>query len=282
MLTTDRRRLVVRGMIMVLAAGLVSACSVFGPGRLPEEPALADPLPPDQIVFEVSYGGGPVAAETYATMAPTLLFYGDGRVIALDEDDQRRVAGAHRAYRQTKIDPALVAGLVEQALSAGLGKELDFGMTRVPDAGAVRVLLHGADDPVRQTADGFSPDLERRLDPWQKQRRELLRSLIDNAGSLTGDAPWTPYRPGVIFVYEQEQQQWDQSTPAPWPGPAPKSFLGDFGSFRGEACGELRGATADMVYRASLQNRMGLWIVDGKPRKLLINPVPGSRTACDR
>ncbi|GAB3766871.1 hypothetical protein GCM10028864_63730 [Microlunatus parietis] len=272
----------IKAAAAVLAALLLGACSVFGPTELPDDPARADPLPQDQLVLEVTYGvGGLAPPELYATAAPWLLAYGDGRMIMAEPQNVKD--GWHKSYRQTMIDPELVAGLAERARAAGLDRELDFGSPQVTDLGSLNFLLHGTGEPVRHRAYAFGPEMEDGLSPWERSRRDLLRSLIDNAEALAGDASWQPYRPELIFVYEQRGDTHDRGTAEPWPGPDPDRFLIEgTKSFRGTACGELRGAEADRVYQASLRNRFGQWTVDGEPRKLLINAVPGSRTGCDR
>ncbi|MFC7622344.1 hypothetical protein [Microlunatus sp. GCM10028923] len=273
-----------RVMIKVLAAmvlaALFGACSVFGTTGLPNDPVRAHPLPPDQLVLEITYGvGGLAPSELYATTAPWLLAYGDGRLIMAEEQNYQD--GWHRGYRQTMIDPELVAGLAERARAAGLDRELDFGSPRVTDAGSLSLRLHGTGEPMRHQAYAFGPEMEKGMSPWLRGRRDLLRSLIDNAESLAGDAAWQPYRPELIFVYEQRRHGRDKGTAEPWPGPDPDRFLTEGSkSFRGTACGELRGPEAEQVYQASLRNRFGQWTVAGEPRKLLINALPGSRAAC--
>lgn len=265
----------------VLASLLLGACSVFGRTDLPDDPARAEPLPPDQLVLEVTYGAGGLAPpELYATTAPYLAVYGDGRMIMAEK--QNYADGWHRSYRQTMIEPELVAGLAERARAAGLDRDVDFGSPQVTDAGSLDLLLHGTGEPVRHRAYAFGPAMEEGLSPWLRSRRDLLRSLIDSAEALAGDAPRQPYRPELIFVYEQRRHGGEKGTAEPWPGPDPDRFLtGRTRSFRGTACGELRGAEADRVYQASLRNRYGQWTVDGEPRKFLINALPGSRTGCD-
>lgn len=271
-------------MIKVLAAAaavlLLGACSGFGATELPDDPVRADPLPPDQLVLEVRSGpGGLAPTEIYATSAPYLLVYGDGRLIRMEQ--QSYDSGWHRRFRQTRIDPALVAGLAARAGAAGLDRELDFGSPEVLDAGSVILRLHGTGPPVRQHAYAFDVDLEKGLSPWLRSRRALLRSLIDDAEALAGDASWQQYRPELIFVYEQRGRRGDQGSAEPWPGPDPDGFLTEGSrSFRGTACGELSGAAADTVYQASLRNGFGQWTVAGEPRKLLIGAVPGSRSGC--
>jgi hypothetical protein len=274
------------GWIMImLVALLVSACAVPPLGPLdprgptfPAEPARSAPLPPDQIVLEVTGDPGGLAPQMlYAVTSPSLVIYGDGRVVLLGQPPSGR--DPRRTYQVATIEPKLVAGLAERARAAGLAEELDLGSPKVLDAGSTSVRVHGAGEPVTHRAYAFYPEIDRDLGWPYQQRRELLRLLIKAGHDLAGDAPLSPYVPDRIFVYEQKLRA-DPSTARPWPGPDPDTFLTGRRSFRGLRCGELRGAEAAAVVRASAQNSTQHWTVAGQTRLLLINSLPGSRSSC--
>lgn len=278
------RRLASWIMIMLVAL-LVSACAVPSLGPIdprgptfPDEPARSTPLPPDQLVLEVTGDAGGLAPQAiYAITSPSLVIYGDGRVVLLD----RPPAGGElrRSYQVATIEPELVAGLAERARAAGLAEELDLGSPKVTDAGSAIVRVHGTGDPVTHRAYAFYPEIDRDLGWPYQQRRELLRLLIKAGHDLAGDAPRSPYVPDRIFVYEQNVRDGAPGA-RPWPGPDPDTFLTGPRSFRGLRCGELHGAEAADVVRASAQNSTQHWTVDGRVRLLLINSLPGSRTSC--
>ncbi len=274
------------GWIMImLVVLLVSACAVPPLGPLdprrptfPAEPARSAPLPPDQIVLEVTGDSGGLAPQAlYAVTSPALVIYGDGRVVLLG----RTPSGSdlRRSYQVATVEPELVAGLADRARAAGLAENLELGSPKVLDAGSTLVRVHGTGEPVTHRAYAFYPEVDRRLGWPYQQRRELLRLLIKAGYDLAGDAPRSPYVPDRIFVYEQKVTA-DAPATRPWSGPDPATFLTGPRSFRGLRCGELRGAQAEAVYDASAQNANQHWTVDGTVRLLLINSLPGSRLSC--
>lgn len=273
------------GVVIGLVVALLSACTVppLGPldprgPDLPDEPARSTPLPPDQLVFEVTGDPGGLAPQVlYAVTSPSLAIYRDGRVVLLDQASYG--PDLRRSHQVATVEPEWVAGLAERARAAGLAEKLDLGRPEVFDAGSMIVRVHGTGDPVTHQAYAFTPKIDRDLGWPYSDRRERVRLLIKAGHDLAGDAPRSPYVADRIFVYEQKVTA-DVPATRPWSGPGPDTFLTGRRSFRGLRCGELRGAEAAAVYKASAQNSNQHWIVDGTVRLLLINSLPGSRPSC--
>ena len=259
--------------MLTLAAGvgLVGVVGAAGCGSFAPDPV--DPLPADRIVFGVSGAAHGFAPPLFwALQAPTILVYGSGLV--LRAEDAVAVRGTPSRYVEAQVDPLLVARFVADAeRSHSLAGP--FGNPEVTDLGSTRVWLHGVAGEQTASAYAFSKTFDDDVSWSARRRRRRLRSLIDDAYALIGDAG-RPYVPSRVVVLEQHRAASDEAAEVRWPGPDPAGFLHRPGP-RGRgsiACGELTGATAAAVYTAALENSEQRWLVNGTTRILVVNPLP--------
>lgn len=117
------------------AAGLAgTALAGCGSG---EEPV--DPLPAERLVFGVSSASPWSSSLGWALQTPSLVLYGDGRIISQDPGNPRGPA----TYTTAQVDPLAVARLVAQAEQSRL-LTTDYDLLPVTDLPSTRVWSHGA------------------------------------------------------------------------------------------------------------------------------------------
>ena len=250
----------------VLVALTMTGCS----GRAVSAPAPA--LPADQMVFTVMTGGGLVRPVNYAMESPSVVIYGDGRVLTISADSAPLVP---TRYDLARIDPAAVASFVSEVEAGGvISPGTDFGTPRVTDLATTTVMLNGANGPVQVSAYVLIEQFETELTAPQRSARAALRAIIDEADSLSAGATRSPYAPDRIVVYELDPKYEDEPATIGWPGPPPSSFLTPTDKRRSIACGELIAEPAEVVYQAALTNPGARWLVDGATRVLAVNPLP--------
>lgn len=139
------------------------------------------------------------------------------------------------------------------------------------------VSVYGEKGPAAARAYALDPQFEDRLSSSQRANRAALRSLIDRAGALAGDAARTPFTPDQVTVFELEPSLDGAPATVAWPGPTPESFLRPTVRSRWVACGVLTGQLAGSVHQAALGNPGARWLISGTKRILAVNPWPGNK-----
>jgi len=238
-------------------------------------PASADgALPADQVVFMVDSGGGLVPPVVYALESPSLVMYGDGRILSIAHDDDTGGAVPAR-YQLTRVDPLAVSAFVSSVEARGIiNSAKDFGQPPVTDMDSTAVTVHGQNAPAKVSVYAFHDQFDKDVTADQQKARAALRQVVDAASNLAAGATPTPYSPDRVVVYDVGLGYGDRTATTVWPGPPPGSFLEPSNQSRSVACGPLSGAPATAVYNAALTNPGALWLVDGVPRVLAVNPLP--------
>lgn len=253
-------------LTLAVLAALTGACSVPGP-----PPARA--LPAGQMVFMVMSAGGMLPPLLYALQSPSLVVYGDGRVLSVANRLARDPVPAR--YELRRADPGAVASFAAGAQAkAVITVGTDFGTPRYTDLGTTTVLLHGDQDPAEVRVYALNERFEANLTAGQRAARAALREVIGQASALAAGGEPVPYTPDSVVVYEVTAGRSSEPTVATWPGPDPQSFLTASAKRRSLACGVLSGDVARTVYQAALDNPGASWLVNGGTRILAVNPVP--------
>ena len=259
-----------RSMLRLLAG--LSAAGLAGAGLAGcssgEEPV--DPLPAEQLVFGVSSFSPWSSSLGWALQTPTLVLYGNGRVISQDPGNPG-ASGGPGTYTIAQVDPLAIARLVARAEQS---RVLTAGYDTLPvtDLPSTRVWSHGATGRQEVSVYGLSQSFDEYASVLDRRRRKRLRTLISDAEALIGDGG-SPYVPDRVVVIEQRTQG---TATVRWPGPDPDSFLHKPSkSLRSSiACGALTGTTAAAAYAAALANPDQLWLVGNRSRVLAVNPLP--------
>ncbi|WP_059021028.1 hypothetical protein [Mycobacterium sp. M26] len=259
-----------RPLLRILGAVVIPLVFV---GLVPFAPAsAAGPLPANQVVFTVSTGGGFVPPVVYALESPSLIIYGDGRVLSVVRDPAGAVVPVR--YTLNQVDPAAIASFVSWVSERGIvNSDTDFGQPPVTDMDSTAVMVHGSGAPTTASVYAFYPSFDKDVSAAQQKARAALRDVVNEATTLTGVGPAYPYPPNRVVVYEVETGSSDTATTA-WPGPPPASFLRPSTQSRSQACGYLTGDAATAAYQAALNNPGAQWLVGGTTRVLAVNPNP--------
>lgn len=253
----------------VALTALLVACT--GPTAATETPT--ELLPADQVVFRVTSAGGLLPHLLALMESPSLVIYGDGRVLTQVSPSGNPTTPAR--FELSQGDPLAVAGFVARAEAQGMvDASTDVGRPGVTDMGATRVLLHGDQGESQVSAYAFDPQFETDLTLRQRSNRAALRSLIEEAEGLAGRDSAT-FSPDQVTVFELAPESRTPAATAVWPGPDPDSFLSPTKG-RAIACGHLSGERAGPAYQAALENPGARWLVDGAERILVVNPLPAT------
>lgn len=231
------------------------------------------PLPANQVVFTVSTGGGFVPPVVYALESPSLIMYGDGRILSAVRDPAGAVVPVR--YNLNHIDPAAVASFVSWVQERGIvNSDTDFGQPMVTDMDATAVMVHGNGAPAKASVYAFYPSFDKDVTAAQQKARAALREVIDEATNLSSAGPAYPYSPSRVVVFDVESGSAGSTATTAWPGPPPATFLRPSTQSRSQACGYLTGDVATATYQAALNNPGAQWLVDGTTRVLAVNPNP--------
>ena len=229
--------------------------------------------PADQLVFMVMSSGGMAPAVYQALASPSLVIYGDGRVLTVVEAPVLQLLPAR--YEVARINPATVASFVADIEAGGLiTNGTDFGTPRVTDLPSTTVMVHGQTGPQQVNVYAFDERFDARLTAEQRSARIGLRAVIEKASALAAGAARLPYSPDRVGVYEVEPGNNSEPATTGWPGPPPSAFLAPSTGSRWIACGELNADPAEVVYQAALTNPGARWLVNGATRILAVNPLP--------
>lgn len=260
-----------RHRLMALVLGLL----LIGCSAPRVTPTPTAPLPADRVVFQVMAGGGLPPPVVYVLESASLVIHGDGRIVTAQGSTHGTVP---TRYDVAHIDPMAVATFVAGVEASGLvGAATDFGKPDVYDLDVTWVTVHGEKGPATARAYALYPQFETGLTSTQRANRDALRSLIEQAGALAGDAVRTAFIPDQVTVFELDPGPDSQPATVAWPGPAPESFLRPATKSRWVACGVLTGQQADSVYQAALNNPGARWLASGAKRILAVNPLPGNK-----
>ena len=256
---------------MRITGALLALSAMTGCAGYPTPTAGA--MPSDQIAVMVMSSGGMIPPVVAVMQSPSLVVYGDGRVLSKVPAPALQLVPAR--YEISDIGPGPVAAFVSKVRSGGLvSAATDFGSPPITDVDTTTVLVNGDGGPSEVRVYAFDERFEQDLTPAQREARSRLRTLIAEAGELAAGKPQTPYVPDRVTVSEPMSGRNQEPASTPWPGPPPSAFLIPTRKGRAVACGELVGAEARTVYLAALDNTGARWLVDGDTRVLGVNPVP--------
>ncbi len=153
-------------------------------------------LPADQVVFMVDSGGGLVPPVVYALESPSLVMYGDGRILSIVRDDNTGGAVPSR-YQLTRVDPLDVAAFVSSVEARGIiNSDMDFGQPPVTDMDGTTVMVHGENARATVSVYAFHAQFDNEVTADQQKARAALRQVVDAAYNLAAGATLDPVLTG--------------------------------------------------------------------------------------
>ncbi len=273
----------------VLAAG---GCAQPGGGPTAAGASAAEvredvALPEDGgLVLQVEYSGGFATPRAGVGRLPLVSVYADGRVIT-----QGPVAAVHPGPALPNLQVATVPAdrveeLVEQALDAGVGQDVDLGFPDVADVPAARITVVTAEGSATTEVHGLmeepSPDGENgALTDEQLAARGPLQDLVGNLAAAGATATERYVPETVVAVVDRDPAP--GATPddvATWPGaPLPGDRLSTgIEMYCAVAHGEAVDALLEAAAAASTDT---LWQnPDGGRWALTLRPLLPHETGC--
>jgi len=202
---------------LLLAVVLISAaCGAANPGdgggstsTTDAGGSIAHPTGANEIVLQVTHGGGFVPVEYNLTMVPQFSLYGDGRVIVSGPVIEIYPPPALPNLQTTVISEESVQAILSAAREAGLfDPTFDYGQPGITDVGTTTIVINA--DGTTYRSDIYALGMESGaggLTLEQQQARaaidELRNKLIDLSAFETGELTWTPYEYSALAVYSQ-------------------------------------------------------------------------------
>ena len=274
--------------LALLPVLLLAACAQ------PSSPGAADQAGartnyrPDEVVLRIEHLGGFVPAQTIATRLPIVTIYGDGRVITEGPTILIYPGPALPNILERRIGAADLSKLVDLAVAAGVGAQVDYGTPGFPDLPETRFTV-ATTDGVR-TSTVYALDIDEGLTAEQVAARQKLRdlqaALTDLPATLGAEAAGEerPYEPvalaAVTSPYVSPEEGPDLAQPElAWPGPAlPGEPLGSLPDLR---CVTVTGDDLAAVLEAAAgANTLTPWVWEGERWFVAFRPLLPDESTC--
>lgn len=286
-MTTSRsvRAAVAAAALLVLATACAQDTAGAGPAS-DADIAYAD----DDVVLRVEYTGGFTTPAFLAARLPALTVYGDGRVITEGPQIMIYPGPALPNVQVQRVSRKDVAALVDRALEAGVGTQLDFGEPPVADAAATRFTVLTQVGPqvtevyALEEAAGAEHGLTEEQVAARAAMRDLLAALTDLPATLGADAVSDEgqYQPTALAAVVEA---WPTAAEVPgepeieWPGP---ELPGEpLNAELGLHCVTVTGTELDAVLAAAADaNQTTAWISGGEPYLVTFRPLLPDETTC--
>jgi hypothetical protein len=205
----------------------LSACGEHSAATSPPPlTSSAQPAATAGLVLRVENTGGFVSPTATTSRLPLISVYADGRVLAEGPQIDIYPAPALPNLQEHRIDPGVVQGLVDRALSAGVADTSDLGSPPIADATSTRITLVTASHTYVREAYALTETQgeDTGLTAAQRTARTKLSDLVDALTGPTVDAgDSAPYAPAAVAVLATpwvDPQDGLTQPDMPWPGPA--------------------------------------------------------------
>jgi hypothetical protein len=277
-----RKLLALVGVLVVVA----TAC-----GRLGDDAGsggIAYPTGADDVVLQVSVGGGFVMPTYALTAFPSFSLYGDGRLITVGPQIEIYPGPALPSLWQQTLTPEAVAALLEEARAAGVFDDLvldDF--CGVADVGTTTIVAVA--DGVRHTSSVYALGMDTAMCQDDVAARERLTAFVNRLGDLSwlpagsvGDPE--PYAFDAIAILAEPYGEGDPTLPqqeVAWPLATFPGAFAEIGDGLGLRCGTVtRDDLATLRPLLEQANQLTPWTADGETFRLTLRPLLPDEPDC--
>jgi hypothetical protein len=298
-----RRVLALMGGAAFAGAGLFAGARAPSAVALTATPDLASPeavAPEDELLLQITVGGGFVPVEFNLTELPIVSLYADGRVITTGPVIEIYPAPALPNLRQTTITEEGIAAVLDEARTAGLfDGPADYEGPPVSDMPSTTFTVYEDGAPIATSAYALGFDETMVPETVDKEARARLIAFRDFMGNLLGNLPAEQiamgdehYQIEAIKVYardydaakpaaddpalEQPEMAWPIETPIASFAPLADEALAD------RSCGVITGdEAATLVEALAGANQLTPWNSDGTNYLIWVRPLlPNEPRSC--
>jgi hypothetical protein len=283
-----------RKLISILGIGLLTAaCSTAGATGWP----LATPAPnynvatgSDQLVLQVTTGGGLVPIEVQLTHTPWFALYGDGRVIVQGPVIAIYPAPLLPNLRQMQVTPPEIQKILAAADQAGLlGPDARFDAVDIYDASTTTftTTVDGKTHTIRAYALGFNATMP------DEAVAEAHKKLSGFSGEITDLAAFLGRKIGDAEAYDAAAMRvftspTDLSNPdnlkrqvVVWPLTADPGTAGEAANVPNTRCLVLTGPDLEAFLAvARTANRLTTWTYGAARYSVYVRPLYPDESGC--
>jgi hypothetical protein len=181
-----------------------SSTSSTGPGG-----SIAHPTEANEVVLQVTAGGGFVPVEYNLTLVPQFSLYGDGTVIVAGPVPAIYPGPALPNLQTTVISEEAMQAILSAAKEAGLfDPTVDYGQPGITDVATTTIVINA--DGTTYRSDIYALGMESGaggLTLEQQQARAAVNDLVGKLMGLeafeSGELVWKPYEYAALAVYSQ-------------------------------------------------------------------------------
>lgn len=278
-----RRLFALVGVLAVVA----TACGRFG-GDGTGSDGIAYPTGRDELVLQVSTGGGFVMPTYALTALPSFSLYGDGRLVSVGAQIEIYPGPALPSLWQQTLTPEAVSALLAEAERAGVFDDpvLD-DFCGVADAGTTTIVAVA--DGVRHAARVYALGIDTGMCQDDVAARERLTSFVNRLSDLS----WLPegsvgepepYAFDALAIVAEPYGEGDPELPqqeVAWPLATSPGAFAEVGDGLGLRCGTVAGADLDSL-RPLLErsNQRTPWTAEGETYLLTLRPLLPDEADC--
>ena len=168
----------------------------------------AHPSGKNQIVLQVTTGGGFVPIEFFVTLVPEFTVYGEGRVIVPGPIDAIYPGPALPNLQTTVISEESAQAILSAARGAGLfNPAFDYGRPTVADGPTTTIVINAGAATYRSQIYALTVGGAGGLSAEQQQARAAINDLRGRLVALTsftsGEIAWAQYQYSALAVFSQ-------------------------------------------------------------------------------
>lgn len=170
--------------------------------------SIQHPLGENEMVLQVSTGGGIVPIEFQVTLVPEFSLYGDGRVIVPGPTPAIYPGPALPNLQTTVIPESSVQAILSTARETGLfNPTFDYGLPGVFDGPTTTIVVNAGGTTYRSQIYALTVEGASGLSAEQQQARAAINDLRGRLAELisfaSGEIAWEQYECSALAVYSQ-------------------------------------------------------------------------------